>query len=96
MYAGKSDTERTRDVWFIRYSNYTGEVCKSGRWLNTIKDNLIFEVASDSFPKHSKADRIVFAYNSSGYYEFLGVYKIIKATIDGRIYERISESYPIT
>ncbi len=95
MYAEKADTDRTRDVWFIFHSNYTESICDSAKWANEIRGDKIFEAYVDSFPKPSGADRIVFAKNKFSGYEFLGVYTIKQTISDGRVYERVSENYPI-
>ncbi len=99
LYAQNADTTRTADVWFIFYPNYNenkfDSVVEDCHVVNLIKDNgnHIIEIVDNYIGRSHNANRITFVKTKNGY-EFLGVYKILQNGTT-RIYERISDCYPI-
>lgn len=100
LYAENADTKRTSDVWFICYPNYDPNKLENtvadGHVINLIQNygDKIIEVIDEKYGNSHDANRITFAKTKSGYYEFLGVYKIVQNGTT-RIYERISDIYPL-
>lgn len=99
LYAANADTDRVNDVWFIFYPNYDEKrldtVVDDYHAVNLIQNNgdKIIEIVDDTIGKTNNANRITFVKTSGGY-EFLGVYKIIRNGTT-RIYQRIYDNYPI-
>ena len=93
LYAANADTDRTNDVWFIFYPNYDAQ--KLDAVVDLIQNNgdNIVEVVDDNIGKSNNANRITFVKTNSGY-EFFGIYKIVKNGTT-RLYQRISDNYPI-
>lgn len=108
LFAFKADTDKQNSVWFLSHSNRTQTKAESKRtgvmengaaFRNIISDdnNIIKENISKEEDKNGfdGINRITFAKNKYGQYEFLGIYKMIRYENFTREYERISYVYPI-
>lgn len=97
-FAHKADTDRTRDVWFIGHSNLTDSAAESGKHLNKVIEDKIYEYFSDAADDiYPLNDRLVFVKEKHGGYVFYGIYRPANplSKEQGRIYNRISNIYPI-
>lgn len=97
LYAIRADRERKRSVWFVAHSNFTDTMEEGEKWKNYIYGDYILETyAKGETPSQTdKYDRITFAKNRKGEYEFLGVYTVEEQTFSQRKYKLISAEFPI-
>lgn len=98
LYAANVDKDKECGVWFIFYPNYDAQkldsVVDDYHVVNLIQNSgdSIIEVVDSGATFNSKY-RIVFVKTNKGY-EFFGVYKTVQ-TGATRLYQRISDNYPI-
>ena len=95
LYAENCDTNRELAVWFISNPKYGDTDVMQNNHINLIKHNgdEIVEKVAAFIGSSRDTGRITFVKTKQGY-EFLGVYKLVKNGTT-RIYERVSNTYPI-
>ena len=88
-------TPEDYDVWFIAHNNFTGT--QGGKWKNIYCGDIIkeywYDINDISFTLNNRK-RVCFI-KKDGVYYFIGVFAVKKIDGDYRIYELVSDVYPI-